>query len=108
MLFRSKQKVAKKKQKVSEMKIIQLSFNIGEHDVEYRTKQAREFFKDGSKVKLSLMLKGRQQAYATRGIEVCKNFYEKVNDCCVIEKDAFLEGKFVTMILGPKAIKEKQ
>lgn len=103
-----KQKEAKKKQKTLEMKVIQLSLNIGEHDVDYRTKQAREFFEDGAKVKISLMLKGRQQAYSSRGIEVCKNFYNKIADCCVVEKDAFLEGKFITMILGPKSLKDKE
>ena len=100
-----KQKEAKKKQKTVEIKVIQLSLNIGDHDVDYRAKQAIGFFEDGAKVKISLMLKGRQQAYSSRGIEVCKKFYDRVSEYCVVKKDAFLEGKFVIMILAPKPTK---
>ena len=102
-----KQKEARKKQKTMELKVIQLSLTIGQHDIDYRLKQAKEFLLDGAKVKVSLMLRGRQQAYAQKGIEVCKTFYQGIADSCVVEKDAFLEGKFVTMILAPKVAKEK-
>lgn len=97
-----KLKEAKKKQKTIEMKVIQLSLNIGQHDVEYRAKQAKEFLADGAKVKISLMLRGRQQAYAQRGIEVCNAFYQAISDNASIEKPAVLEGKYITMILIPK------
>lgn len=103
-----KQKEAKKKQKIQEVKIIQLSYNIGEHDVEYRAKQAKEFIADGAKVKVSLMLKGRQQAFAPRAIEVCKSFAARISDCASVEKDAMQEGKFITMMLVPKSAKEKE
>jgi len=91
-----------KKQKIAETKIIQLSLNIGQHDIEYRQKQARDFFADGSKVKISMMLKGRQQAYSARGIEIEKKFYEDLEDVCTMDKEPVLEGKFITVILSPK------
>jgi len=97
-----KQKEVRKKQKIAETKIIQLSLNIGQHDIEYRQKQARDFFADGSKVKISMMLKGRQQAYASRGIEIEKSFYQDLEDVCTMDKEPVLEGKFITVMLSPK------
>ena len=102
-----RQKEAKKKQKVLELKVIQLSMNISEHDIEYRTKQAKEFLQSGAKVKLSIFLKGRQVVYSSRGIDVCNNFYEKLAADCIVEKPAGVENKYITMILAPKSAKEK-
>lgn len=103
-----KQKEARKKQKVLELKVIQLSMNISEHDIEYRTKQANEFLQSGAKVKLSIFLKGRQAVYASRGIDVCNNFYEKLTSECTVEKPAGVENKYITMILAPKTSKDKK
>jgi translation initiation factor IF-3 len=103
-----KQREAKKKQKVAEMKVIQLSLNISEHDIEYRLNQAKDFLTSGAKVKLSILLKGRQAVYSARGIEVCNKFSERLVDFCNIEKQAVLEGKYITMVLAPKSAKDKK
>ena len=103
-----KQKEVRKKQKVLEMKTIQLSMNISEHDVEYRSTQAKEFLSSGAKVKLSIMMKGRQAVYASRGIDVCNNFYQRLSEECIVEKSATVENKYITMILAPKPSKDKK
>jgi len=100
-----KMKEARKKQKVVDMKVIQLSLNIGQHDIDYRSKQARSFFEDGAKVKVSILLKGRQQAYASRGIELENSFFESLSDICVVEREPKVEGRFILMILAPKQAK---
>jgi len=97
-----REKEARKKQKVAELKTIQLSLTIGDHDMSYRAKQAIEFVKDGSKVKVSILLKGRQQAYASQGIEIMRKFAGLVSDAAVIEKEPLQEGKFINMILNIK------
>lgn len=97
-----REKEAKQKQKVAELKTLRIGLNISEHDMDYRAKQVREFIAEGSKVKANMMLRGRQNAYEQNGIDTLKSFAEKVGDVAVIEKAPFREGRFINMILAPK------
>ena len=96
-----KEKEAKQKQKVAELKTIRIGLNISNHDMDYRAKQVAEFIKDGSKVKANMMLKGRQNAYEANGIKTLNDFALKVGDIAVVEKAPFREGRFINMILAP-------
>lgn len=97
-----KEKEAKSKQKVVELKTIRFGLFISEHDIEYRAKQAIEFLKDGNKVRANMMLHGRQNAYSENGLEVLKKFADRMNEYGVIEKAPYKEGKYINMILAPK------
>lgn len=97
-----KEKEAKSKQKVVEIKTIRFGLNISEHDTAYRAKQAQEFLSKGNKVKCNMRLSGRENAYADKGMETLKQFAEKMSEFAVIEKAPFKEGRFINMILAPK------
>ncbi len=60
--LRKKEKKANSKQKVSELKVIRLTFNISQHDMETRAKQAEKFLNKGDKVRIELKLRGRERA----------------------------------------------
>ncbi len=97
-----KEKDARKKNKTQEIKTIQLSLTIGEHDIAYRIKNAISFLNEGNKVKVNILLKGRQQAYPEQGIEIMNKFAESLKDYAVVEKAPKLEGKFINMVLSQK------
>ena len=97
-----REKEAKQKQKVAEMKTIRIGLNISDHDMDYRAKQVKEFIEDGCKVKLNMMLRGRQNAYEANGIQTLNDFALKVGDTVAVEKAPFREGRFINMILAPK------
>ncbi len=97
-----KEKEARKKNKAQEIKTIQLSLTIGDYDINYRVKNAKNFLEEGNKVKVSIRLKGRQQAYPEQGIEIMKKFASLIGDAGVIEKEPKLEGRDITMIIGQK------
>ena len=101
-----KQKEAKQKQKVAEMKTIRIGLNISDHDMMYRAKQVAEFVADGCKVKANMMLKGRQNAYEANGIETLNEFAKMVGEVSTIEKPPFREGRFINMVLAPKTKKD--
>lgn len=69
-----KEKENRAKQKETELKEIRLTPNIGDHDIEYKAKQAREFFDKGHKVKVSMRLRGRENAFVGNAIEVFEKF----------------------------------
>ena len=97
-----KEKDARKNQKVTELKEIWLSMTIDTHDLETKAKQCVKFVKSGDKVKVSIRMKGRQQAHASIGLDVMNDFYALVQDACVYDKKPMTEGRNILMILAPK------
>lgn len=97
-----KEKEAKKNQKVTVIKEIRCSLTIEENDIAIKAKNARKFLTDGAKVKITVKFKGREAQLGHLGKKILDNFVSKLEDVCVIEKDAKQEGKNMTIVLGPK------
>ena len=97
-----KEKELKKNQKTIEVKEIQLSMTISDHDIAYRVTNAKKFLSDGNKVKISLRMRGRQQAYAKTCIEVVKNFVAKLEDVGTCEKEPEVNGRNIIVVVSPK------
>lgn len=97
-----KEKELKKNQKVIEMKEIQLSMTISEHDISYRVTNAIKFLQDGNKVKVVLRMKGRQQAYVKNCIGVVKDFIERLAEYGSTEKEPEVSGRMIMVVVSPK------
>ena len=97
-----KEKEAKKKQKVTEVKEIRLSPNIDENDLNTKANQAKKFLTKGDKVKVALRFRGREMAHMATSKQILDSFFEKVSDVAVIEKPAKMEGSSMIMFLGEK------
>lgn len=97
-----KEKETKKNQKVQELKEIWLSATIDTHDMEYKSKQASKFVEDGNKVRLSIRMKGRQQAHPEISMKIMEDFYQMVSETAVKEKGPTQEGRTIAMIIAPK------
>jgi translation initiation factor IF-3 len=102
--LQKKDKEARKKQKVINIKEIRLSPKIEEHDVGVKAKNAEKFLIDGYKVKVTVRFRGREADYTHFGHEILKDFYERLQEVCLIEKEPKLEGKNMTMVLTPKKV----
>ena len=100
-----KLKEQRKAQKVIEIKEVQLSMTIEKHDMEVKAKHANRFLEDGDKVKVSIRMKGRQQARPELGIEVMNKFFEMVESSGVIEKAPEIMGRNIFMVLAPNKAK---
>ncbi len=100
-----KEKEMKKSQKVIETKEVRLSMTIEEHDIAYRISSAIKFLKEGNKVKVSLRMKGREQAYVKKAIEVVKEFTNRLSEYGTTEKEPELLGKNIFVIISPKKTK---
>ena len=101
-----REKEQRKNQKIVELKEVQLSMTIEQHDVDIKAKNAMKFLNNGDKVKVSIRMSGRQQAYFERGIETENRFAESLSEIAVIEKPAKVEGRNIIMILAPKNAKK--
>lgn len=101
-----KEREQRKNQKIVALKEVQLSMTIEQHDIDIKAKSATKFLLAGDKVKVSIRMSGRQQAYSDRGVETENNFAESLSEIAVIEKPAKVEGRNIIMILAPKNAKK--
>ncbi len=95
-------KEAKKKQKVTEVKEIRLSPNIDENDLNTKANNARKFLSKGDKVKVVLRFRGREMAHMGTSKKILDEFFKKVEDICTVEKPAKVEGRSMIMVLTEK------
>ena len=96
-----KEKEAKKKQQTVEIKEIQLSCSIGDHDFQTKLNHAFRFLKDGNKVKVCVRFKGREMRHTEIGMDVIMRFAEAASECAQIDKKPVLEGRNLTLFLSP-------
>ena len=95
-------RAAKKKQHVIHLKEVKFRPGIDDHDFEFKTRHAREFLQDGNKVKVTMMYRGRQMAHIELGREVLDRVAAELKDIGKIEQEPKLEGRNMSMVLGPK------
>ena len=97
-----KAKEAKKNQHIIEVKEIQLTPQIGAHDMETKARAAIKFLSEGNKVKVGVRFRGRQMTHLEVGQEAMDKFIALVSDYSVVEKPSAMEGKWMFAILAPK------
>ncbi len=100
-----REKEAKKKQHVIEIKEVRLSLKIDKHDFDTKANQACKFLKGGDKVKVSIRFRGREMAHPKNGYEIMDKFAEACSEYGVIEKKPKLEGRQMLMFLTAKTAK---
>ena len=97
-----KEKEAKKKQRVIEIKEIRLSPNIDTNDLNTKINAARKFLSKGDKVKITLRFRGREMAHMGSSKHILDDFAKELADIFVIEKAPKVEGRSMTMFLTEK------
>ena len=96
-----REKEAKKKQQVVELKEIQLSCRIDVHDFETKARQARKFLESGNKVRVVIRFKGREMSHMAIGRDVMTRFCESLAEVGGSDKPPSLDGRFMSMVLSP-------
>lgn len=96
-----REKEAKKKQQVIEVKEIQLSCRIDDHDLETKAKQARKFLEAGNKVKVVMKFRGREMSHMAIGKEIIERFGNSCADVGTIDKKPVLDGRYMSMMIAP-------
>ncbi len=97
-----KEKEAKKKQKVIEIKEIRLSPNIDTNDLNTKVNAAKKFLSKGDRVKVTLRFRGREMAHMAASKHILDDFAQALADVSVIEKAPKVEGRSMTMFLTEK------
>lgn len=86
---------------------MRLKPNIGEHDLDFKTKLIVSFLREGDKVKVTVNFKGRQNAHPELGRQVLEEVARRLDGSGSVERMPLLEGRAMTMILTPAPEKVK-
>lgn len=102
-----KEKEAKKKQKVIQIKEIKMGPKIDTGDFDRKAKEAISFLNEGDNVKVTMKFRGREMQHTALGVEKLNDFYSKVAESAHMDKRPNLEGRMMSMTLRSKGVKPK-
>lgn len=106
-LYKQKQKEKENKKKQVQQKVKELRFGpqTGDHDYQFKLKQAREFIVSGNKVRAYVFFKGRSIVYKEQGEVILLKMATDLEDIAKVEQMPKLDGKKMIITLSPKKTK---
>lgn len=105
---KKRQKEAKAKQHVTQMKEIRFGPNTDDHDFQFKLRHAEKFLKEGNKIKAYVHFRGRSIIYKDQGKKILLEFATALEDLAKVEMLPKMEGKRMHIILSPKLIPKKK
>lgn len=103
-----REKESKKSQHQIKVKEIKLKPNIDVHDLETKTRHAREFLTEGNKVKITCTFRGREVMHPETGEKVVRQMCDELEDVSVMESPPKMMGRMLLVVLAPGAKKKKE
>jgi translation initiation factor IF-3 len=97
--------LAKKNQKIIDIKEIRMSSTIDTHDFNTKVNQAVKFLDGGDKLKVSVRFRKRTVAHPQFGEELLSKFKDAISEVGVVDKPAKMEGRSLVMFVSPKGSK---
>jgi translation initiation factor IF-3 len=97
-----REKEAKKKQRVIEIKEIRMSPSIGDNDFNTKLRAGQKFLAEGNRLKVTIRFRGREMAHTHLGEQLLRDYAAKCTDLASMDKNPKLEGRNMSMFLSPK------
>jgi translation initiation factor IF-3 len=98
-----KEREARKNQRIVLLKEVRLRPGTDDHDIDVKCKAIQRFLEDGDKVKVTIRFKGREMAHPQLGKDALDRIANNLKDIATVERAALVEGRTMTMIVGPGA-----
>ncbi|MBI5880426.1 MAG: translation initiation factor IF-3 [Chloroflexi bacterium] len=96
-----KEREARKAHKVQELKELRFKPTTDEYHIGFKLKQARKYLSDGSKVKVSVLFRGRSITHPEVGKRLLELVVEKLGSDAALEQPPKMEGRSLQMVLAP-------
>ena len=93
--------LARKRQKVIEIKEVKMRPKTDEHDFQFKLKHIRRFLDDGNKAKVTIRFRGRELAHPEMAAKLLDRVVEEISDVGEVEQSYRFEGRTMTMVLAP-------
>lgn len=101
-----REKESKKASHQIKVKEIKLKPNIDVHDLETKTRHAREFLTGGNKVKITCTFRGREMMHTAIGDKIVQTMCQQLEDVSVVESPPKMMGRMLLVVLAPGAKKK--
>ncbi len=98
---KKKDQESKKKQHVIRIKEVRFRPRISDHDLGIKVNRVKKFIADGSKVKITIMYRGREMARQDLGEDLIERIIEALEDVARVEKRGDLEGRRISVVMSP-------
>lgn len=99
---------ARKTKASNEVREVRMKTRIGAHDRSAKTRQVLRLLGEGSKVKVSVMFRGREIDHPELGMGLLRAVAEDLVDDALLERPPKFEGRFLAMVLAPNPRKEEK
>jgi len=96
-----KERIARKSQKVSELREVRLRPKIGVHDFEAKLRSAKKLLAEGDKVKVTILFRGREITHPELGWKLLQRMRESLGEAAALERQPSMEGRRMNIILSP-------
>jgi len=93
---------AKKRRTIIQVKEVKIRPKTEEHDYQFKLRNIRKFLEKKNKTKISLMFRGREIQYQDAARKILNRITEETKDLANVEQEPKLEGRNMTLVLGPK------
>jgi translation initiation factor IF-3 len=93
--------VAKKKQKIIEIKEVKMRPKTDTHDFATKLKHVRRFIEEGNKARLTIRFRGRELAHPEVAARVLDRMVDAVKDIAIVEQPYGMDGRLMTMLIAP-------
>lgn len=103
-----REKENKKASHQIKVKEVKLKPNIDIHDLETKTRHAREFLAGGNKVKITCTYRGREMMHTQIGEKIVQEMCQKLEDVSIAEAPPKMMGRMLLVVLAPGAKKKKE
>ena len=97
-----KERAARKRQRMVEIKEVRLRPKIGEHDLQIKVSQARRFLEEGNRVKVTLRFRGREWTHSDIARDLLQQVAEKLEEVAIVEQQPTSGGRDLVMLLAPR------
>lgn len=98
-----KEREARKSQRLALLREVRFRPHIGEHDLEAKRRLVVKLLGEGSKVKVSVMFRGREMAHPELGVALLRKVAEDLKENAKLEQPPATEGRMISIILAPVA-----
>lgn len=100
---RDREQRKKQKEKIQKLKEMQLGPKISSHDFDFKLKHTHEFLSEGDKVKVVMLLRGREVQHADLAVDIMKRFAAGLNEVSTVERQPLRESaRRIVMMLAPR------
>jgi len=101
-------KSQRKHQHQQQLKEVRLHPRTDSHDIDFKTRHAREFLAEGNKVKFSVIFRGREMTHQEIGRELLQHIIEILSDTAKVDQAIRMDGRNMSCIMAPELPKKKK